>query len=53
MDERRFPPKDTHTVSIRAMPDHLWADVKSTAASSRQTAQEFVIAALTLAVGKQ
>ena len=52
MDERRFPPKETSDVHVRNVPDALWRRVRATAACNGQTVQQFVIAALTLAVGK-
>ena len=47
----RHPPADTSDRRIRNIPDHLWRDVKATAAARGETVQQFVVAALRLAVG--
>ena len=47
------PPRDTSDVHVRNVPDYLWKQVKAKAAVQGQTVQQFVIAALTLAVGRE
>ena len=51
--EHRHPPENTQRVQIRAMPKHLWKEVRRCAFKREQSIQEFVVEALQLAIARK
>ena len=49
----RHPPKYTQTIQIRSVPKRLWKEVRRAAFKRGQSIQEFVVAALQMAIAEK